>query len=449
MPLDPTTPTHNDAHYDDPPEREAGTPAGSRDPVTDSGEEPIRTLLWTAATYRPLEELAALVMLLKRSDEVPNPGDEALRVAAVARPIDEVMRLVAILKAPPHEFDEAGTTLRAAAVGRPIEEVAQLVSYLGTHENEPPVAAPRRNTATGEKPRPEQTGDVRNRSEEARHDPKRPDRARTDGSARTARTGTEPRQPEQLPYEESRPEQSRRTAFARPPESGESRDPDARRAGLSGLAEAMADPARLAEAMAHPSRRVEPEPEPEPSAHVAPWTSAPAAAPPEVPRLAPPDADRAQNRTALSVPRSPVGSPLRWFAAAALFVCGVLHLPTDFAALRSGGSADAVSLVVTVLCLMFGLWLAVADTVRIWAAGAATAVGVLAAHALSGLGSADLLRSGPVADSGWASLAASGGAGVALVLAGVTLTLRRRTARQGVRPSPRRSSPTEGAPGDA
>ncbi|MGW6512883.1 hypothetical protein ACWGCP_36170, partial [Streptomyces niveus] len=153
MPLDPTTPSDNDHYYEEPIRPDAERRAGSRDPVDESGEEPIRTLLWTAATYRPLEEVAALVMLLKRTGEVPNPGDEALRVAAVARPIDEVMQLVGMLNEPPHEIDEADTTLRAAAVGRPIEEVAQLVSFLGTHENEPPFATAHRDTKRG-KPAP-------------------------------------------------------------------------------------------------------------------------------------------------------------------------------------------------------------------------------------------------------------------------------------------------------
>ncbi|MFJ2647354.1 hypothetical protein ACIO1C_11570 [Streptomyces sp. NPDC087420] len=100
------------------------------------GQEPIRTLLWTAATARPLEEVAALVSLLRRTGEVPSPGDEALRAAAVARPLEEVMQLVALLHEPPHEFDEADTTLRAAAVGRPIEDVAELVSIFGGDESE-------------------------------------------------------------------------------------------------------------------------------------------------------------------------------------------------------------------------------------------------------------------------------------------------------------------------
>lgn len=112
--------------------------------------------------------------------------------------------------------------------------------------------------------------------------------------------------------------------------------------------------------------------------------------------------------------------------------------------MRSGGYADAVSLVVTVLCLVFGLWLAVADSARIRAAGAATAVGIIAAHTLSGIGAVDLLRSSLSADFAWAGLAAPGCTAVALVLAGTALTLRQQTARK----APRRSSPARGVTDD-
>ncbi|MFI6085284.1 hypothetical protein ACIBBB_30695 [Streptomyces sp. NPDC051217] len=412
MPLDPTTPTNNDPHYEELPHPDADRPAGSRDPVTESGEEPIRTLLWTAATYRPLEEVAALVMLLKRTSEVPNPGDEALRVAAVARPIDEVMQLVAMLNEPPHEFDEADTTLRAAAVGRPVEEVAQLVAYLGTQENEPPFARAHRTTGR-RKPAPTLFG--------------RPGGgARSDDGTRSD--------------EKARPDQNRHDAYARPA-GPDDRDGGNGRRERPGLRE-RDTPAGLVDPMARTPRRAEPE-------HVAPWTSAPAGPPAEVPRLAPPAGRRPRNRTAPSAPRSPLRSPLRWFAAVALLACGAIHLPTDFAGVRSGGYADAVSLVVTVLCLMFGVWLAVADTARIWAASATTAVGIIAAHTLSSLGAMDLLQSGPGADFGRSSLVAVGCAGVPLTLAGLALTLRQKTTERTARRSPRRSAPASGSPYDA
>lgn len=124
---------------DDTPEGEAPTEDDAPDPA-DGGGLPIRTVLVTAATGRPLEEVAALVSLLKETGQLPNPGHEALRAAAVARPVHEVGEMVTLLGRPPHDGVETDITLRAAALGRPIEDVARLVSILGTGE---PPAHPR------------------------------------------------------------------------------------------------------------------------------------------------------------------------------------------------------------------------------------------------------------------------------------------------------------------
>ncbi|MEU9143888.1 hypothetical protein [Streptomyces sp. NPDC048349] len=102
------------------------------------GTEPVRTLLDTAATCRPLEEVTALVSLLKDTGQLPNPGHEALRTAAVTRPVHEVRDMVVLLGEPPHEVDAADITLRAAAVGRPIEDVALLATILGSEDPAPP-----------------------------------------------------------------------------------------------------------------------------------------------------------------------------------------------------------------------------------------------------------------------------------------------------------------------
>ncbi|MGW7578776.1 hypothetical protein [Streptomyces sp. NPDC054765] len=85
------------------------------------------TLLWEAVTHRPLEEVAALVELLKRSGDVPNPGDEALRMAVVSRPVSEVAALFDMLRATPHTAESSQEALRAVAVDRSVEEVAQLI----------------------------------------------------------------------------------------------------------------------------------------------------------------------------------------------------------------------------------------------------------------------------------------------------------------------------------
>ncbi|MEU6850962.1 hypothetical protein ABZ901_13665, partial [Actinacidiphila alni] len=98
----------------------------------DPGDEPRHTLLSTAATGRPLPEVASLVSLLRQTGDAPSAGDEALRLAAVARPVDEVRQLVTLLGEPPHANGEAGTALRAAAMGRPIEDVAELVTIFST-----------------------------------------------------------------------------------------------------------------------------------------------------------------------------------------------------------------------------------------------------------------------------------------------------------------------------
>ncbi|MFC9292822.1 hypothetical protein ACFTWH_35685 [Streptomyces sp. NPDC057011] len=112
-----------------------GTPDTPDTPAPGApGTRPVHTLLEEAATCRPLEEVTALVSLLKESGQLPNPGHEALRAAAVTRPVHEVQRMVALLGEPPHEVVEADITLRAAAVGRPIEDVALLVTILGTEE---------------------------------------------------------------------------------------------------------------------------------------------------------------------------------------------------------------------------------------------------------------------------------------------------------------------------
>ncbi|GAA2345187.1 hypothetical protein Scani_42660 [Streptomyces caniferus] len=85
------------------------------------------TLLWEAVTHRPLAEVAALVELLKRSGDVPNPGDEALRMAVVSRPVSEVAELFDMLRATPHTAESSHEALRAVAVDRSVEEVAQLI----------------------------------------------------------------------------------------------------------------------------------------------------------------------------------------------------------------------------------------------------------------------------------------------------------------------------------
>ncbi|MFB6616008.1 hypothetical protein ACFCV9_17650 [Streptomyces sp. NPDC056367] len=140
--------------HDDRPGPPETTPAPDAPEAPDA--RPIRTLLETAVTCRPLEEVTALVSLLKEDGRLPDAGHEALRTAAVTRPVQDVQRMVALLGEPPHETVEADITLRAAAVGRPIEDVALLATILGHEGNrvaeqerpavaaepEPPAAVP-------------------------------------------------------------------------------------------------------------------------------------------------------------------------------------------------------------------------------------------------------------------------------------------------------------------
>ncbi|MFJ9030125.1 hypothetical protein ACIRQP_16690 [Streptomyces sp. NPDC102274] len=311
----------------------------SLDP-TPSDVAPIRTLLWTAATARPLDEVAALVSLLKRTGEVPNPGDEALRAAAVTRPLDEVRQLVALLNEPPHDVDEADTTLRAAAIGRSIEDVAQLVSILGTEERAVP--AP-------------------------------------------------------VGFGEARGEAEQLDMFG----------PDAERAPEQAALVAPTAPVA-------------------PVAPVAP--AIPARPRTEGPGLAAGLAALAGTRPGTRAASPALRSSLRLPAAAVLFACGMIHLPTDFVQLRSGGFADVLSLAITVLCLVLGLWLAVQDTTRIWAASAATAVGIIAAHSMSGAGGVDLLESSLGESFVWAKVTAMACAVLAALVGGAVLMRRQRTA---------------------
>ncbi|MFJ1747610.1 hypothetical protein ACIOJD_15355 [Streptomyces sp. NPDC088116] len=321
--------------------------ADAERPARDPGAEPIRTLLWTAATVRPLEEVAALVSLLKRTGEVPSPGDEALRAAAVSRPVAEVRQLVALLAEAPHEVDEADTTLRAAAVGRPIEDVAQLVTILGSDESDGP---PTSRSETRSQAHSGVRSGVRSEAlSNARSD--------QDGAAGAVRHGG------------SKP------AGGRAPEPGV------------------------------------------PARHLA-----------EGPRITAGLAALACAETANRDASPAVRSALRRPAAIMLLSCGMIHLPTDFTALRSGGLSDMLALAFTGLCLILGVWLAVQDTVRIWAASGATAVGIITAHSLSGAGGLHLPASGVGDSFAWAKVSAVACAVLTSVLAGAVLMRREKAA---------------------
>ncbi|MGW8992102.1 hypothetical protein ACWGRF_19495 [Streptomyces zhihengii] len=303
--------------------RDADTTRVDADAAGAADDEPVHTLLRTAATERPLEEVAALVTRLQESGEVSRPADVALRAAAVARPLDEVRQLMALLKESGHDLDQAGTTLRAAAVGRPVDDVVELVSILGTDSS--------------------------------------------DWRADTDR-----------PRESHAPQPAAGDAAAAAPDTGRKRQ---RRSGKQGGWHASALNSALAAG---------------PAGH----SVSPA-----------------------------LRSVLRWPAALALFACGVIHVPTDLAGLRSGGYAETLSVAVTLLCLVGGVWLAVRDTLVMWAAAAGLAVGIIALHALAGAGTADLLNSSLGDSFTWAKALAVLSSAAAALLAGTVLV--RRTGRAG------------------
>ncbi|MFJ2058068.1 hypothetical protein ACIOMM_19240 [Streptomyces sp. NPDC087908] len=267
-------------------------PATEDSATEESGDEAVHTLLRTAATERPVEEVAALVARLQETGELSSPADVALRAAAVSRPLDEVRELLVLLNASGYDLHEAETALRAAAVGRPVEDVVRLVGILGSDSAE---WRPAGGGDSGGGPNPA---------------PGPQDRKAGGAAAR---------------------------AGADPASAPKKRDRGAAKGRRSTLDGALASG---------------------PGSHVA------------TPALR---------------------SVLRWPAALALFACGLIHLPTDLAGLRSGGDAQALSAVVSVLCLACAIWLAARDTLIAWAAATGAAVFVIAVHGVASARTADLL----------------------------------------------------------
>ncbi|MEU9993915.1 hypothetical protein [Streptomyces sp. NPDC050848] len=288
--------------------------------ASESGDEAIRTLLSTAATERPVAEVASLVARLQQTGELSSPADVALRAAAVSRPLDEVRQLVALLNASGYDLHQAETTLRAAAVGRPIEDVVALVNILGT-----------------------------------------------DGSDWRA-AGADVKQ------------------------------------GKAGKEGGVGKGAADADAVAA---------SPKQSRGSESWSALDGAL-----------AAGPGSHTATSGLRS----ALRWPGAVAMLVCGLVHVPTDLAGLRAGDQAEMLSAVVTLLCLLCGLWLAVADTLIAWAAATGLAVGVIVLHALESAGTVDLVNSGLAFSVTWAKATALLSAVAVVVLAGSSLLRYAKTA---------------------
>ncbi|MFF7816207.1 hypothetical protein ACFZCF_30465 [Streptomyces sp. NPDC007945] len=281
-----------------------------------SGDEAVHTLLRTAATERPVEEVAALVARLQETGELSSPADVALRAAAVTRPLEEVRQLLALLNASGYDLQQAETTLRAAAVGRPIEDVVQLVGILGADSSD-------------WQPSP--------------------------GGDPSARPGG--------------PGRGDPVATVDQPQSAQGAT--GRKSVLDG-----------ALAVGPGSHGVSPG----------------------------------------------LRSALRWPAAVALAVCGLVHLPTDLAGLRSGGDAQTLSVVVSVLSLVCAVWLASRDTLTAWAASAGLAVVVIVLHGVESARAVDLLGPSLGTTYAWARALALLSAMAVVFLAGSALVRHAKAA---------------------
>ncbi|MGQ4513319.1 hypothetical protein [Streptomyces sp. DW26H14] len=374
--------------------------------------EPIRTLLWTAATIRPLDEVAALVGLLRRTGEVPSPADEALKAAAVARPLDEVRQLVLMLNSPPQQPEEADTTLRAAAVGRPIEDVVQLVSILGTDGNRGAEADEAR-----------WAGAERERAAGARTPAVSVARETTpDPDSAPEPVGASLAEPVAEPVVESVAETVVTAVTARIAEPVNESGPAV---GDASAAAGQQKAVRVSETRPRGSTfRCVP---PTVAQHPAPQTPLSLRRPARPgPRHAVKAVELRSAEPAVNPPQA-LRSVLRWPAGAALIVMGLVNLPKNLTELRSGGHSDALSLVITVLCLVLAVWLMVQDMVWTWTASAVVAAGVLVIHSMAGFGSISLPADSLGGSHMWARTVALCCAIAALALCGNAL-MRRRAA---------------------
>lgn len=340
----------------------SSTEPGEHFPPMTPEKNSARTLLWEAVTHRPLEEVAALVERLKRSGDVPNPGDEALRMAVVSRPVSEVAALFDMLSATPHTAESSHEALCAVAVDRPVEEVAQLIELFD------------RTNGGGEihglmDPFPPGPGGY--------------------GGPGGQGGPVDPVEPE-------------RTA------SMHVLDPDVRPLGRDGqpLYTAQNESAMHQQ----PSRP--------------PWAQRPAGAMPQGgPRWAP--ADEAPRQPGYAVP-GVLRSVLRWPAALALALCGLSHLPVNTSHMQGAQAAAGLSMAIAIVYLLLAGWLAMHDTALVWTVSAAAAMIIIALHALSRAGVFAPLGSGLGDTGMWPELLAVGLAIVSAGFAGAALLYRPR-----------------------
>ncbi|MFE5540992.1 hypothetical protein ACFQ78_35405 [Streptomyces sp. NPDC056519] len=374
---------------DDPRELHDPDPTGTTTPATPTGTEPIRTLLETAGTCRPLEEVAELVTLLEETGQSPGHGHQ---------------------------------TLRAAAVGRPIQDVALLVGILGTDTDTDTSADTDTDGDGGEEHKP---------PSDPGPDPRRSGPAYPGRVFRAPRPvpAVEPALPVRAvpanPAAPATPAVPAAPAVPAVPSVHPARPP---RTGRPTRSHADPDGAPAWHARrpsARPGRRPEP-PDEEPFDD-----------PYEDERYGSAEYRRTHgrgpngDRGAAPAPSGPLRHLLRWPVAAALLLCGALHLPSDVTALSSQTPTAIAALLATVLCLGLGALIAVRDTAGAWRAGAVGAVAVVALHVVGGLAAFDPLEGAVSASQAWAGVTAVLCAAAAAVLAGLALVNRPPRARAG------------------
>ncbi|GAU70245.1 hypothetical protein SSP35_17_01000 [Streptomyces sp. NBRC 110611] len=309
--------------------------------------------------------------LLKRSDDIPNPGDEALRLAVLARPVSEVAVLFDLLRADPNAVESSRDALRAAAVDRSVEEVAQLIALFDR---------PQEGGGHGFGP-----ADPFDMSDHFPPGPPGP-----------GNPGGGPPEPE-------------------PTAAMHVLDPDVRPLGNTA---GHPGPAGHPEAAHREAAMPQPPGRP-------PWAGRPAG--PQHGRGAPPwpGAHEEPRQPGYAVP-GVLRSVLRWPAAGALALCGVSHLPVNTSPAHGAQAAVALSMAIAVVYLLLSGWLAMRDTALVWTVSAAAAMVIVAVHALSRAGVLTPLGSG-LGDTGmWPEMVAVALAIVTAGLAGAALLSRTR-----------------------
>lgn len=414
------------------------TPIPDEEVPTSPDDKARLTLLRAVALSRPLDEVASLAHLLNQTGEQPRPGDEALHLAAVSRPLDDVRQLISLLKKPPHTDDEADTTLRVVAAERSIEDVAALIADCHPVANAPreePVAsqetalAPFEPVAASfESPQ----APAPSAPDPAPAVPVVPVSASLPVPMAMAMAAPAAMPPDAAPVNGDQDNGGRVPVpdgqFRRAPDADTARATDNASAAHSAPAvghTTAVDHAPSADNVPadHSAPAVDSAPAPDSAlaAHSAAANGPAESGRPVESGPATPEAGAATAGTGAA--RAPaLRSVLRWPAAAALLLIGVLHLPNDIMAVHAGNRTAAASMVIAAICLTLACLLPLYDTVWAWALGAGAAVATAAVHSVGArFKSVHLLRDSLGSTFSGATTLAVLCAVVAAVLAGTVL----------------------------